>query len=307
MIAVLLTQQILVLFIMMACGFLLVKLKLVKSSDSRTLSAISVYLVMPCVIINAFQIDYTDEIRNGFLLALVAAIAIHIILFILIWIFGRIFKLEAVEKASIIYSNAGNLIIPLVTSVLGAQWVIYASAFMCVQMVILWTHGQSLMQGSVGFNWRRILGNFNLFSIFVGLILFFAGIKLPTVIGSAVSSISSIVGPLCMIMLGMLLASVNFKEVFSGKRIYLVVLLKMLIFPGIVLLFLKFSGIAGFAAHGETILLISLLATITPSATTICQMAVLYDQKPTYASSINVFTTVVCIVTMPIMVMLYYL
>lgn len=307
MIAALLTQQILVLFIIMACGFLLVKLKLFKSEDSRTLSVISVYMVMPCVIINAFQIDYTDEIRDGFLLAIVAAIGIHIVLFLLSWFFGKVLKLEAVEKASIIYSNAGNLIIPLVTSVLGAEWVIYASAFMCVQMVILWTHGQSLMQGTVGFNWRRILANFNLLSIVIGMALFFLGIKLPTVIGNAVSSISSIVGPICMIMLGMLLANVNFKEVFSGKRIYIIVLLKMLVFPMIILLILKFSGLATLVPNGETILLISLLAVITPSATTVTQMAVLYDKKPIYASSINVFTTVVCILTMPLMVMVYYL
>ncbi len=53
------------------------------------------------------------------------------------------------------------------------------------------------------------------------------------------------------------------------------------------------------------ILLISFLATITPSATTVTQMAVLYDNNGTYASAINALTTVVCIVTMPVMILLY--
>ena len=141
MIAWLLTEQISVLFLMMACGFALVKKKLIRTEESKTLSIISIYLVIPCVIINAFQVDYSDEIRDGFLLALFAAVVIHGILFAVCAIFGKILKLEAVEKASLIYSNAGNLIIPLVAAVLGTEWEIYASAFLCVQQIAIWTHG----------------------------------------------------------------------------------------------------------------------------------------------------------------------
>lgn len=105
---------------------------LLKSEDSRVLSLISIYLITPCVILKAFQIEYTPQVRDGFLLAIITAIAIHIILFLLAWLFSFLFHFDAVEKASIIYSNSGNLIIPLVVSVLGDEWVIYASAFLCV-------------------------------------------------------------------------------------------------------------------------------------------------------------------------------
>ena len=60
-----------------------------------------------------------------------------------------------VEKESIIYSNSGNLVIPLVTVVLGEKWVIYASAFLSVQMILMWTHGQSLMEAKAGINWKK--------------------------------------------------------------------------------------------------------------------------------------------------------
>ncbi|MBQ9581532.1 MAG: hypothetical protein IJR21_04100, partial [Synergistaceae bacterium] len=76
----LLLEQIIIFCIMMLCGFALVKFKILNSSDSRILSIISVYIIIPCVIINAFQINYSDEIRDGFLLAVIAAILIHIIL-----------------------------------------------------------------------------------------------------------------------------------------------------------------------------------------------------------------------------------
>ena len=82
MIALLLMQQIAVLFLIMGLGFLIVKLGIVETEDSRVLSMVTIYLVLPCVTIHAFQIEYSTKIRNGFLLAVVAAILIHVILFI---------------------------------------------------------------------------------------------------------------------------------------------------------------------------------------------------------------------------------
>ena len=57
--------------------------------------------------------------------------------FVMCWVLYHIFEIDAVEKASIVYSNAGNLIIPLVIAVLGEDKVIYASAFIAVQNILL--------------------------------------------------------------------------------------------------------------------------------------------------------------------------
>lgn len=118
-IALLLMQQIAVLFLIMGLGFLIVKLGIVKTEDSRVLSMVTIYLVLPCVTIHAFQIEYSTKIRNGFLLAVAVAILIHVVLFVVCGILRKLLKMDEVETASLIYSNAGNLILPLVTSILG--------------------------------------------------------------------------------------------------------------------------------------------------------------------------------------------
>ena len=305
MITLQLLQQIVVFFLMMACGFLVVKRGLIDAESSRTLSVICIYIIMPCVMINAFQIEYSKSIRDGFLLAVAAAVLIHIFLLVFVRIIGKPLKLSVVEKASIIYSNSGNLVIPMVTVVLGEKWVIYASAFLSVQMILMWTHGESLMEAKAGVNWKKILCNINLIAIIIGIILFFARIRLPVVIGNTMSQISATLGPVCMIMLGMTMTEVNWKEIFSHSRIYLITALKMIVTPLFVLLLLKYSPLASMVKDGQTILLISLMAVITPSATTVVQLAQLYDEEPVYASTINVMTTIVSIVTMPLMVMLY--
>ncbi|WP_238916387.1 AEC family transporter [Clostridium sp. YIM B02555] len=307
MISLLLMKQIVVLFLIMIMGIILVKTKLLKAEESKSLSIVSIYLVMPCVIINAFQIKYTESIRNGLILAVIAAVLIHIALLILITVLGRIFRLDAVEKASIMYSNSGNLIIPIVTSILGKEWVIYSSAFLSVQLVLLWSHGRMLLCGERKIDLRKIFLNINMITILVGIVLFVTGIQLPEIISKTMESVSVMIGPISMIMIGMLIGNMKFKQIFAYKRIYIVTFLKMILCPFIILLLLKYSGMPNLLTDGKVILLISLLATLTPSAVTIIQMAQIFGKNEEYASAINVVTTIVCIITMPIMVWIYQL
>ena len=61
-ISLLLTQEIIKLFAIMLMGYFVVKAGLLKAADSKSISVILVYLVIPCVIIKAFQVDYTADI-----------------------------------------------------------------------------------------------------------------------------------------------------------------------------------------------------------------------------------------------------
>ncbi len=307
MITLLLTKQIIQLFLIMLCGYLLVKAGLLKASDSKVLSIMIVYVICPCTILNAFQIAYTPETAGNFILSFTAAAVIHVLLFILVYLGSYVFHFTSIEKASLIYSNAGNLIIPLVTAVLGEEWVIYASGFMVVQLFIIWTHGKSLVEGKRSFDMHSILTNVNLIACLIGLVMFLLHLQLPSLLKDTVKSLGSTIGPISMMMLGMILAGVDILEMMKGKRIWLITFLKMVALPGLVILIMKFSGLANLSPDGQTILYISLMATMTPSATTVTQMAQLYDKEVSYATAINTITTLTCLVTMPLLTMLYYL
>ena len=305
--AILLLKQILSLALLMACGFLLVKLKLLKGEDSRALSVISIYLIMPCVMIRSFQIELTADIRNGFLVAVGVSAAIHVLLLIITAIIRRVIGASPVERCSMVYSNAGNLIIPLVTAILGPEWVIYASAFMCVQLVFLWTHCQSELQGKHGISWKKILTNVNLIAIAVGLVLMLLHIRLPEILDNAMASLSSTIGPVAMIMIGMLLARTDVRAYLKNKGFYLTLFCRLILLPLVVLCLLKVTGAAGWVTDGKTILYITYLAAITPTAATVSQIAQLYDADSAYAGAINAVGTVLCIATMPLMTQLYML
>lgn len=306
MIATLLAEEIVILFVMMACGILIVRLGLLKSSDSKVLSILCVYLILPCTFLKAFLISYSPEIASGFLLAVIVSLTIHCILFAIVALISKPLRLTGLEKASLIYSNAGNLIIPLVTNVLGPQWVIYSSAFVLVQLFFLWTHGLCLVRETRGFAWKEIFTNCNLIAACAGLVVFLTHLTLPVLVTRVLGNMSAAVGPISMLMIGMVLGGMNWKEALSCRRIYLMVALKMAALPFVVVSAIKYSPLGTLHPEGSTILLISLLASISPTATTVSQMAQLYGADSKYASTINMMTTLAALATMPLMV-LYYL
>lgn len=302
---VILIEKIISLFLIMLLGVLLVRSHILKAQDSRILSALCIYLIMPCVILEAFQVDYTEEIRNGLMLAIVAALLIHILWFGLVKTVGQMFHLDAVEKTSIMYSNAGNLIIPLVTAMLGQEWVIYSSAFVSVQLFWMWSHGKMVLCGEKKIEVKKVVTNINMLSVFAGMLLFVFQIHFPKPLDDALASVGQMVGPIAMLVTGMLIGNMNLKGIVGYKRIWLTAFLRLIVFPASALLLLKFSGMESFAEDGKKILLISLLATMTPSASSITQMAQIYGKDADYASAINVVTTLLCVITMPIMTALY--
>lgn len=303
-IALLILRQMLKLFIMLLLGWGIVKTKLLKSNDSKVLSTIAVYLVTPCVIINAFQIESTPEAAQGLLLAFGAAICSQLIFLTLICTVGK--KLPVVERASIMYSNAANMIIPIVQAVLGAEWVLYTSAYIAVQIVLLWTHGRSMISGEKGFSFKKIFTNLNIISMFIGILLFAFDLKLPALAAETMNSISAMVGPLGMLILGMLMADLNLKEVLKNKRIYLISAIRLLICPLLVLLLIKASGVYNLRADAATILFIPFLASCAPPAVNITQMAQVYGENAKHASAINVFSICMCLFTTPLLAGLYW-
>ena len=132
-------------------------------------------------------------------------------------------------------------------------------------------------------------------------------LKFPAILQGAVRSLGGIIGPVTMLTMGMILAGTDMGKMIRGKRIWIIALLKMILIPGTVILAMKLSGVAASAPDGRTVLFISLLACMTPTATSVTQMARLYDCEPEYATAINTVTTVMCLVTMPLMTLLYEL
>ena len=318
-VSLILTEQIIKLFIILLLGFLLVKLGLLKASDSKSVSVILVYLILPCMIINAFQIDYTPQVRTGLIFTIAASVIVHLIFIAVTALLKRLLGLDTIEQMTVIYTNGGILVIPLVQAMLGDDYVIYSCSFIVVQIILLWTHCKQKLCSGQKLELKSIFLNANMVAIYVGIILFFTQIHLPDVIGGTIDMLANMVGPMGMLLAGMAISEVPLKHVFMTGRNYLVVLLRLFVDPGILLAGFKLSGAAstpvntgtalsgaaGMILDGKNILMIVYLACITPACATVTSMAQLYDSNAAESSMFYVLTTICSIISMPVMIFVY--
>ena len=289
----------------MFMGYAVVKAGLMKSSESKSVSVIMVYLVIPCVILNAFQVEYTPDVQKGLLLACAAAVAVHILFLLLTAILKKPLHLDVIERATIIYSNAGILVIPLVQELLGQEYVIYSSAYIAVQLILIWTHCKNMLCEEDKLEWKKVLLNVNIISIIAGVVLFIFRIQLPSGAQDVLNMMNNMIGPLGMLLAGMVIAEVPLKTVFTRKRSYLSAALRLFIYPVFVLILMKVLQTLASIQDSKQILLTVYLASITPACATVTSMAQLYDKDAAYSSSLYVLTTLLSIATMPVMVGLF--
>ena len=88
-----------------------------------------------------------------------------------------------------------------------------------------------------------------------GVLLFLLRIQLPAPVQDAVDSISSMVGPMGMLILGMLIAEMDLKKLLSYHRLWWITLLRLVGIPLIGIVLLKYSSLAALVPEGRTCLL----------------------------------------------------
>lgn len=249
--------------------------------------------------------DYTADVKKGLLLACAAAVLVHVLFLILTTILKQVLQLDTIERATVIYSNAGILVIPLVQELLGQEYVIYSSAYIAVQLILIWTHCKNMLCEEDRLEWKKVFLNVNIISIIVGVILFVCKIQLPSGVQDVLDMMNNMIGPIGMLLAGMVIADVPLKTVFTKKRNYVSTVLRLVIYPIFILILMKVINTFAGVNDSKQILLTVYIASITSACATVTSMAQLYDKDAAYASSLYVLTTLLSIVTMPVMVGMY--
>ncbi len=302
----LLTEQIFAMFLMGVLGMIVVKTGLLTSEDSKVLSKVCVYICVPFTIINSFQIERTPEKMAGILISLAVAVAFHIIYISFCKILRRPLHMTAVERASIIYTNVGSMIVPLVHVVFGAEMVLYTCIFMVVQTVLIWTHGKAMICHEDGNrDWKKIFANVNILAIVLGMILFSARVQLPGMLRTVSQRMGDMTGPVSMLVVGMVIGNANLKEVFRNRRVYFICFLRLVVCPLLSMAFILLCGLERYHPDAHTIMEVLLLAGASSSAATVTQIVQVFGEDSRYASIINVMSVIFCVITMPLMVFLY--
>lgn len=300
------SQQIFKMFLMLLAGFFAVRLRLIPPSAGKGLTQTVVGVIRPCAILCAFQVGYTSQRMLGLLLAFASAALVHLLLISLSRLLGRgRTALTAVERASIIYTNSGNLLIPLITASMGEEWAVYICAYMGILQVFVWTQGKSLICGEPQIDLRRALTNLNILSLAAGLLLFCLRIQFPPLAGQALASLGDTLGPASMLSIGISCASLKGFRPRLLPRLLAVTAIRLLLCPLLAAAVFWVLRLHVLLPDARQILLITVLGAGAPTGVVVSQIAQIYDRDAEYASLIGIVTMLASIFTLPALLLAY--
>ena len=243
-------KNVLVFVLLAIPGFLLVKCKLVKTSESGILSKLLSWVGMPFLVISTtMSIELTGEFTKNALLCFLIGILFTVGAFFLSALFvptdGNP-KQNGMQRFCMIFSNNGFLGIPLAQAVFGdSPAVTYLIIFNILTNILMFTLGVYLISGDKkAINLKKALLSPVIIAFALGIVLNL--LKMPSrvpEVATYANHLKGIVTPLSMIILGIKMAEVDFKKIFSEKKTYFVCAIKLLFMPilGVCILFALFT------------------------------------------------------------------
>ena len=288
-----LINQILVMVAMMAIGVALIKTKMLDTKGVGQMSNIAMYVATPAVIIQAFAIDYDPEqLTNGLWVALFYGLATFLSIVIARMVCGRA---DRVGQYAVIFSNTGFVGIPIITSLLGPEYVFYVTMTMAVGTFVMWTYGVYLISGDASqISFKKIVTNPAVIALAVGLGLFFAPIHLPGMVNQVLTGMANLNTGLAMLILGANLGSSNIGLMISDLRLYKVSVLRLLVVPAVTLatLFLMPCSFE--------IKMMLLICEATPAGAATSMLAQMFGADYQYGTGLVIMTTLLSMVSMPL-------
>ena len=300
--------------IMMVPGFILKKLELVSERAGRDFSNLVLYAAQPFLIINSFMRPFSaKEAADIGISALLAVFFQTLLVFFSMLFFKRTEKTrQTVLRFSLIFSNIGFMGMPLINFIFGADAVVYVSVNVVIFNLFAWTLGYYMYSGDKKYvSLRGALLNPVMIATMIGLLIFFldASALFPNdgIVRSVCTSLGALVSPLSMIIIGMRLASVLNKEslrLFDAK-LFLAHGARLLLAPLLTFVFLFTFNRIGFCS--DTVASVFLITASTPAAAITTMLAEKFDGDAPYASILVSSSTILSILTMPLVGFLLFL
>lgn len=292
-------QQVVILFLLIAVGFLCGKSKLFGERAAKGMADLVLMIVTPCVIIQSFQRDMEPALMQNLLLALLIAAVLHGAMILLVNVAFRE-KEEArrrVLRFGVVFSNAGYMALPLQEAVLGSEGVFYGAAYVAVFNLVLWSWGLLEMSGDPkALSAKKLVVNPGLIGVVIGLGLFLGAVRLPELAASPVRHLASLNTPLPMLIVGYHLANSDVLKALRDGRTLLAIFLRIVAIPLAALGVMYLCGVRG-------VLLVSCtIAASAPVAAATSMFAAKYDRDVSLSVNMVSLSTLLSVVTMPLIV-----
>ena len=303
-------------------GFIFAKLKKLPEKAAEAITVIVLYCCQSTLVITSFQKRAFDpQIGINMLWVALIALCVHLIMFaILKLVFikkSADAKIRVLKFASV-FSNCGFMGFPFLQSLFsGAEYeallaeiMIYGAVIIAVFNLLIWTFGIYIMTGDKKqVSVKKIATNPVIISLVLGFLLFVIlqkpivdiaadgsfGDKVLTKLMQSLNFFSEMVTPCSMIVIGIRLANVNFRQLFMDKWAYLSSAFKLVVMSMVAMLVVAFLPVATTIKYAIFFLL------SMPSATNTAMFSVKFGGDSDFAAVAVLLSTVLSVLTIPLM------
>lgn len=299
-------MQMIQLFLVMALGYFLFKVKILDQEMNKRLTSLILSVTTPAMIIGSVLNTKVNQSLNDVLFVFVVGLVIYIILPIIGFMIVKIMRIPKNQQGLYIFmtvfSNIGFMGFPVMKAIFGNSAVFYTAIFNMIFNLFVFTIGNTMM--SYGTNRKAEMKLKNIISpgviaSLVALFIYFTKLQLPDMISSTVSMVGDITTPIAMIIIGSTLATIPIKEVFTELRIYPYTLIKQVIVPIVLYPFMKLL-ISDPLILGVTLIMIAM-----PVGNSAVLFATEYGGDESVAAKNIFMTTLLSIITIPLIVALF--
>lgn len=299
-------NQMLLLFLLMAAGFIADKCKVMNADLNRGLSKLVLNVTLPAMVLAAvLKADHSLETAQVFVL-LGVAVGLYLFLIPLGYLFTKLLAVKDGEKGvyrySFIFGNIGFMGFPVVAAIYAGDAVMavfYASFFQLPFCFLNYTLGVHLMAGEDAPKrplWKAALQPGVIVPI-VGLALYLLNVSMPDVIVGTADKLGSITTPASMLIIGATVAEMPLKNVFVTWRLYPATVIKIAIVPGLFWALLRVLSLP----LDPIMLGVAVIMAAMPTANSSTMLCHTYGGDAELAASSVVVTTIASVVGVPLL------
>ena len=296
-------SQVLVLFFLMLAGFICAKIKVTGPEMAGYFSSFVIKITLPALLFSSFQRPFSRELLEEAGLAFLLSVLGYGLSFLIAFVYPRILGMKGPERGihryALIISNCGFIGYPMVEAILGPAFLFHAVIYNIPYSFLAFSVCAWLISkeggNSQGVTWKTF-ANPNVIATFLGLLCFLLSIKLPDPLYRALKMTGDTTSPLSMILIGTTLAQANIRQVFGRWQVYVTTAMRLLVLPAMAGFIFYLLGIRG------PLFIMGILITAMPAGSSTSILASLYKTAPEEASSLVFLSTLLCMVTVPLVI-----
>ena len=295
-------QTMLKLFLLLILGFVLFKCHIFDEYTNKKISALIVNVASPMLIISSIA-GVEGSNKSIVFLMIGAGILMYIGFIILGKIINRIFPFPKkdwpVYECMVVFANTGFMGYPVLLDVFGQEAVFYASLIHMAFNFFVYTYAiMCLTKGDDSefkLNFKQLLTP-GIILIFVGIFIYLFDIQLPSVLMDTINSVGSLTAPLSMMMSGSSLAVYPIKDSFTDWRSYVFAFVRLMIVPFVTMIMCRLLHIDAYYAN------ITIITNAMPVGSMVLMLATQYNANVKIVTRNIVVSTLLSVITIPIVV-----